>query len=491
MKSYCLLSAFILTVTTSFAQDFPGYRAGNFTGVNGVFFNPANIADSRYRFDFNLVSASSFVGNNKASFNLKSITQSFDSDSLKRQFTGSGAGASTGFVNVDVHGPSLMFNAGRGAIALTTRARVMANIIDVDGELVNQLSEDANSNISFPYTIKSGQNMRVAVNGWTEFGLSYARIFKNEGAHFFKGGATLKYLSGVANGFVNIDGLNGTLAKDAAQNVFLTNATGRLATGFGGVNVSELELGDLTQMESTGFGGDIGFVYEWRPNGERYKLRSGDEMQDRNKYKLKLGLALLDIGKIKYSKDVQRSGSYDVAITGNEQLALDELAEEEIDDYNAFFRNKPEFFTPTAGSGENTYKVSLPTTMQLDIDYHLHRGFYVNGATQLSLLGKNTKTYNNRYYNSFTLTPRYEGKAIGLYVPLTYNALTKFSAGASLRFGPLFIGSGSILTAAFGNSKQADVHLGLRFGGLQKNMQKKEDKKARKAERKEARDNKE
>ena len=64
----------------SIAQDFPGYRAGNYTGVNGVFFNPANLADSRYRFDFNLISVSSFVGNNQATFKLKNITQSFDAD---------------------------------------------------------------------------------------------------------------------------------------------------------------------------------------------------------------------------------------------------------------------------------------------------------------------------------------------------------------------------------------------------------------------------
>ncbi|MEI9957341.1 MAG: hypothetical protein WDM90_13855 [Ferruginibacter sp.] len=40
--------------------------------------------------------------------------------------------------------------------------------------------------------------------------------------------------------------------------------------------------------------------------------------------------------------------------------------------------------------------------------------------------------------------------------------------GASFRFGPLYVGSGSVLSALLGNSKQADVHLGLRIGILQK-----------------------
>ena len=50
-KLILLLLIFLQSVS---AQDFPGFRTGNYTGVNGVFFNPANIADSRYRWDFNL-----------------------------------------------------------------------------------------------------------------------------------------------------------------------------------------------------------------------------------------------------------------------------------------------------------------------------------------------------------------------------------------------------------------------------------------------------
>ncbi len=479
MKLFLLSFLSFYLISVSGAQDFPGYRAGNYTGVNGVFFNPANIADSRYRFDVNLFSVSSLVGNNKASFKLKNITESFDSDSLKQQFIGKNSGPSTGIINLNVHGPSVMFNAAKGAFALTTKVRTMANLIDIDGELINQLSEDVNNDIAYPYAVNSGDNMRIAVTSWTEFGLSYARVLKNEVAHFFKGGLSLKYLAGVGNGYIGMSNIKGTLTQDAAQNTYLTNATGRISAGFGGLNISDLEPGDL-KMESTGFGGDIGFVYEWRPEGDSYKLASGNEMQDRNKYKLKVGIALLDFGKMKFTKDAQRSGSYDLGITGNERLDLDELGEEEIDDYNAFFKSKPEFFTPVQGNNETQYKVSLPTTLQMDVDYHLHRGFYASLATQLSLTGKNTEVYNNLYYNSITLTPRYEGKALGFYVPVSYNQLAKFNAGISLRAGPFFVGSGSILTAALGSSKQADVHIGLRFGGLKKDIEKKEEKKERK-----------
>jgi hypothetical protein len=40
------------------------------------------------------------------------------------------------------------------------------------------------------------------------------------------------------------------------------------------------------------------------------------------------------------------------------------------------------------------------------------------------------------------------------------------NAGLSLRLGPLFIGSGSVLSALVGSSKQADVYVGFHFGRL-------------------------
>jgi hypothetical protein len=52
-------------------------------------------------------------------------------------------------------------------------------------------------------------------------------------------------------------------------------------------------MGDILEFKSNGIGADIGFVYEYRPDYENKK-----EQYD-NKYKLKVGLALLDIGAIR------------------------------------------------------------------------------------------------------------------------------------------------------------------------------------------------
>ncbi len=65
-----------------------------------------------------------------------------------------------------------------------------------------------------------------------------------------------------------------------------------------------------------------------------------------------------------------------------------------------------------------------------------------------------------------SFTPRFEGSHFGVYLPLSYNEVSKFNAGISFRVGPVFFGSGSVFTALFDKSKQADVHFGINFGGL-------------------------
>lgn len=458
-----------------FAQDFPGYRTSNYAGVSGVFYNPANIADSRYRWNFNLFSFSTSIGNNKASFSLKDLGRTLNGDSIKNKIFSQDAGPSSGLASVVVQGPSLFFNLNKkSALAFSTRARIMTNITDIDGKLANQLINDSKNNTGFPYTISSQQNMVLNVNGWTEFGLSYAKEITGKGMNYFKGGITVKYLAGAANTYVNVDKLNATINNDAVKNeTYLSNASGQIGLGFGGINISNFQASDLLKFKSTGIGGDIGFVYEYRPDFEKAKNESGELRRDRNKYKVKIGIAVLDIGSIKYNRDMSRSGSYAIHISNAQRFYLSSLANAGIDDFKDTLNKYPQFFTPDASANAQSYNVSLPTTLQLNADYNFSGGLHVNLAAQFALTNSHSKPFNSQYYNAVTVTPRFEGKHFGVFLPLSYNALTQFTGGVSLRLGNLFIGSGSILSAALGNSKQADFFVGAHFGSLQKNKEKK------------------
>ncbi len=473
-----ILSTFALSITVlSFAQmnSFPGYRAGNFTGVNGAFFNPSSIADSRYRWDVNLLSFNMGLANNKADFKLDDIFKNFDEEELKNKIL-AGDGSLDALVNADITGPSVMFNlSAKHSLALTTRVRAMGNIREMDATLINTII-DAGENASLPYTFSSNKNSRITVNGWTEFGLSYARVISNQGPHFFKGGLSLKYLAGVGNTYVQINGLNGTIKDDVVNGPYLdAGSRGTIGIGLGGINIGSLDEAAF-KFNGSGIGADLGLTYEWRPNAEMYMNENGESRRDKSKYKVKVGIALLDLGKIKYKRDMTNSGTYSLNVKPGDKLDMTLFDDREMDELKDVLEspaNNPRYFTSAPGNNEANYFVKLPASLAADVDLNLNKGFFINLGGQFAL-GSKSAVADAGTYSGVTLTPRYEGRAFGFYLPVNYNSISDFNAGVSLRLGPIFLGSGSILTALMDKSKQADVYFGLRFGITYK---KKKDKK--------------
>lgn len=464
---------FIVLTTTLFstasAQEFAGYRSSNYTGVNGVFYNPANIADSRFRWDVNLLGVSALFGNNQVGFGLDTNLDSLANTVFERTMKNV-----DGIVAATINGPSVLFNIKkRNSVALFTRSHVLVNIDNINSSLAEQFSNDNLQNTALPLYLSSPENMTANVNAYTEFGVAFARVLKNTGSHFFKAGISLKYIAGVANGYLRIDNFKATLNQDNAllnPEPYLTDATGILSLGMGGINFTDFDASQLTKFKGSGFGVDLGAVYEWR-------TKEIENRRDLNKYKLKLGVAVLNIGSIKYTRDQERSQSYNIHIPKGKRFYLSELEDASIDDMKKVFESHPEFFTVKDGSDiSSSYTVSLPTSLQLDADYHIHNGFYTSLSAQVPLATPNQKAANGRYHSYISLTPRYENKVVGVFLPMTYNNLTDFSAGAALRVGPLFLGSGSLISAAFGDSKKIDVFVGLHIGILHKDPNKKKNK---------------
>src|SRR5664279_1135995 len=136
--------------TQLFSQTYPGYRTGNYTGVNGVFFNPANIADNRFKWDINLIAVNGFVGTDQGGLKFSDITKSFNAGDLKSNLL-KGHTQLNSLDYVDILGPSFMLSVSpKTSIALTTRSRVFANVKDVNGDLANAIIDPENSGITTP-----------------------------------------------------------------------------------------------------------------------------------------------------------------------------------------------------------------------------------------------------------------------------------------------------------------------------------------------------
>jgi len=318
MKKILLGSLLITTAVAKAQLQYPGYRSGNYTGVNGVFFNPASIADSRYRWDINLFGINAGLGNSNAKFKLKTIGDAVGSNADSLLF-GNSTKNLKAMGNLDILGPSFMFNTSKNtSFAITTRARTLVNITDIDGNLINGINKFTNNNV-YPFSINSASNQTIAINGWGEIGASIAQVLFKKDKNFLKGGLTLKYLAGYANSYINVNKISGTLNKDANQDDYLTNTTGSVSigtsTGIGNDKAQDFKF----KFNGSGVGADLGLVYEYRPSGEEAYMRN------RNNYKFKIGLSVLDLGTIRYKRDTAYTNAYAVNVNGTNSFYLKEL----------------------------------------------------------------------------------------------------------------------------------------------------------------------
>jgi outer membrane protein OmpA-like peptidoglycan-associated protein len=436
MKKTLLVACMFACFMNAKAQSYLGYYFDNYAGVQSTLYNPASIVDSRFNTDINLISASGLVANNYYGVRVFDLNKdNFDFDRDAKKFPSNN---NSGFYNVDVMGPSFMFNiAPKHAIAIFTRARSMINVRRIDGALIDRLDDDFGTS---DFRLNS-QNFSGIGHAWGELGVSYATVLLNKNEHFLKGGLSLKYLQGVGNIYVNANNVSidyNYNTSNTATNIITT--TGVVTYGAS----QKLEDEDYNfNKNSKGFGTDLGFVYEYRPD---YNSFNADD-KDLNKYKFRFGLSVTDIGWINYKDATRRN--YDINGFRSEK----EFNDQDLDDYLKTFP-----FTSTGATRAN-----LPTALHTNADWNMYKKFYLNFNADISLTSKKALNTNS-IANTISLTPRYEVKWFSFYMPLSYIQYSQLNAGAGFRLGPLFLGSGSIVSNLISKrSKGADVHVGLKI----------------------------
>lgn len=433
---------FVLAVLSLKAQ-YRGYHSDNYNGIHGVLSNPANIVDSRMRTDINLFSINAFLANDYAGVNVSDVFKNFSEFNFEKDAKENPLNDNKFFLNVDALLPSFMFNlSSKSSVAVFSRFRMVANIAKIDGKLFEALQNDFEKNRTSSIDI-DGINPKVAAHAWAEIGATYARVFMNQNEHFLKGGFTVKYLLGAGSGY-----MSGNDVKVKVENNTMETG-GKLVGAFSGTIAKYMEGGtdilkDL-KLESRGVGADIGFVYEWRPD---YKVFTG---RHENKYKLKLGISITDIGKISYKNN--DATTYDLNRT---PITIDNY--KQAGSFREFLDNN---FNKTKSS--KSLSGNLPTTLHLLADWKINHYFYLNVNADLAL--KNSELENMiAIPSSISVTPRIEKKWFGLYSPISYDSYKQLTWGVGMRLGPLLVGSNTLLSNMTSkNSKEANVYIGLKI----------------------------
>lgn len=458
---FIALSIAFFCFSYSFAQSYLGYTTGNYAGVNALDINPAGIVDSRYKVDVAITGFSFYAGNNYIGVDRRAIfNRSYFNDPdfadkyLLRSF---GKKTYNGYINASIQLPSALITlTPKDAIAIGGRVRSVTNLNGLEQPIMDLVWE------SLEYTPNwnrqfSNKRVEAVTNTWAEYGISYARVLYNSGEHFLKGGLTVKLLQGLGSGYM--------FATDVDYN-FTNNDTVSIFNAQVDYGHSNNLLFDTDQAFQYKFeadpsvGGDIGFEYEWRPKYKDYQYdmdgKTGLWRRDQNKYKLKVGVSVMDIGGIRYRKS---PSSRNFNATVND---LPTSAFNNIQDVQSFDSTLNSLFTLSQDDGD--YTLWLPTAISFQVDYNIWKGLYVNFTPFISLTPGINNRNKNRVWNNYSLTPRYEWKWFGVYLPNSYNTLSGYNSGISLRLGPVVIGSGTLFSSLGKKAmRETDVHVLLKI----------------------------
>lgn len=436
MKKTLLLLCFLGSFFYARSQSYFGFRDDNFAGIQGALFNPSVIVDSKYKADVTLFSVSSTAQNDLYGVNFAEVLDgNYD---LQADASKNIKSNNRGNFNVDILGPSFMMNITPvHSIALFSRVRSITNLVNVNGQLVDEVNKDIDVSNSF---MINGGSPNAVSNSWAEIGASYATVLLDDDYHFIKGGITLKYLMAGVNGYINGNDLSVAFNKnevDPALSQYYSTGTLRTSASYDYENGKDPEF-DAT---SAGVGVDLGFTYEYRTNCHTCVG---------NRYKYKAAVSVTDIGKLNYKNAIENTYDLTGAVTQDDVDSADDIFE--------FFDAN---YTKTAT--RKGIKANLPTALHTNFDWNIDQRFYLNLSGDFSLVDAK-KINATAIANSVTFTPRYETRQFSFYLPVTYMEYSGTQVGTGFRAGPIFIGSGSLISNLFSNtSKACNLYVGLKL----------------------------
>ena len=495
VAAVCLLAGCLLGPArpTAQAQGWTGLATSNYSGTNGMYWNPASLADSRYKFYVSLGGADANFYNDyltvKAPYTPWQVLRNtvapeyrdnrgnvvFKSDYLQEQ--GLNGRPKLATASAEVRLPSFMVSLGaRHSLAFGSRVRGFVQATNVS-EPVARLARfglDETRTRELSLKVLNDNAFNVGINAFQEISVSYALAFDPNETHVFKGAITGKYLVGLASAYITNQGVDYQVYKgDSIQ--LRSRDLGYGYTDYRYYDRPDFKVGDLfgSKRLGRGAGFDVGLSYEWRPQCADYDFKmDGQDCTDhsQNKYRLKLGLAMVDVGLIQYSNPdyVRQSG-----INGTNSVQwgqLDTIKYRSLDGLDNLVQR-----VVILNARGRTFTSTLPTAVHFTADYLVRKHLYAGLAWTQNIVPLHT--LGARTVSSLALLPRFEHKLAEVAVPLMWtNNYRTLQVGAMVRVGPLTVGSDN-LGGIFGATTLTGYDLYASLGwGLHKKRPKDRDR---------------
>ena len=447
MKKFLLIIFTVLSSMVVQAQDLLGISSSNYGGLSSVYINPANLADNRLKFEIQLFGTGFGVANNFMGFKPSYLVRDggltstayplLDPIPPTEDFTTANfLDNRRAFVNNNIYLPSLLISINeKNSVSLSARARTYFNVDGVGAELF-QFAYNSLNYPSLYNTRITNEKLSIQTMSWMEYALGYGRVLIDQEQHFLKAGVTLKALQGLQSAYLFVDNLDYEINSDSTLSLYNAEVQYGHSSNF----EASVNNANYREVSNLGIGFDFGVIYEWRPDYAKHKHDMDGETnvwkRNENKYKLKVGVSMTDLGGVKFSKGGQ-SGDF-IANTTNWDISKLDFGTTPIaalDD------------TLSARFGGNivgaNYKMNLPTAFSTQIDYHIWKDLYIN-QTNFFAFGFNSNANKVHDFTTISLTPRWDHRIAGVSIPISYNSLMGTRTGLALRLGPVTFGTSSM-----------------------------------------------
>ncbi len=453
MKQVLFLIACISLLTIeSIAQNYHAIQGSSYAGSLGVHNNPASIVNTPYSWDLTLLGAQVTNSTNLFAIHNYSLL-SPPSKSLYTFTSGEYSRYNKLNFNLNLLNARIALNRRHG-IAFGANIRSQTNIKTSSYNFIDTAKNTGD--FFFLNQNNTVLNEKMTSSSWLEAFLTYSFTVSDNTKGRLNAGLTLKVSRGLSGAFATLN--NGQFSKTAANNNTLyTVDNADLVFGYSR-NYDQWKNTNSTTQNLKNFiinfteGGasiDAGIEYLIKPQGT---VSFNDDPEDYYDYDWKFGLSLLDFGfnQFKYGKQSRRINAVKTGITN---LTLNQKFDSTINSFQVFNDSLSTIVNQNTVGG--VFKIANPMRMVINIDHYLSSNLYINAELSLNLSGVFLKKYMQvKELNMITITPRWETRRLGAYLPVQFNNQNQFWIGAAFKAGPLLIGVHNIANIFAKNTVQ-------------------------------------
>jgi hypothetical protein len=432
-----------------YAQLSLGLINGNYSGSSSLAINPSLMANSKLKSDINLFSISAFAENNYLYFpaGKSNLVQLFNGvydyhffpkpygegernvysyyDDKSKKFI---------FGNVRIIGPSVMFSVHDHIFAVRTGFRTITSTRRLPYDMANfsyyGMDFTPQQNVFY-----SNSNYDMASMGWWDIMFSYATVFNRSHNNHWSAGISIGPVFGYSGAYLTGGDTRYIAYNDSILNVDLLDAE------FGISLPLEYETDEVDffhpLIRGFGWGMDVGITWQYRERPYQKKFPGNFYNKRFEDYKFKVGLSVLDIGWVNFTKNAERH-VYDQVY--NNSINVSELEyvniRHELDTTSIIFYGDPD----SSLQGDRI-RIYMPTSISVQFDYHIADWWYVNTTLIIPAVYKSPMIEMPVVW---AVTPRFESRMIEISVPLVLYDYKYPRVGLAIRLEGLTVGTDNL-----------------------------------------------